>query len=252
MRLSITFGIGEGSTIPVNYNHLLVGLIYGILQNAAPDWSKVLHDHGHWSSDDRPFKLFTFSQLRGGPGTTKVENGRLVFVTKRLEWKFASPADGTVEMLAGGLLRAGTVSIGSMRAKVESVKNDPMPDFSEGKARLVAISPIVASVSDPVLRHRYLSPDTDEFWSILGENLSRKWESFRGSRPERNITLHPDIAYIQRKRTSKVITIKPGEIVIGHMVPFEAEGDPEILRFAYETGFGSRNSMGFGMVNIAH
>ena len=252
MRLSITFGIDEGAAIPVNYNHLLVGLIYGILQNAAPDWSKVLHDHGHWSSDDRPFKLFTFSQLRGGPGTTRVENGDLVFATTRLEWKFGSPADGTAEMLAHGMLDAQTVSIGRMRARVESVSTDREQDFSGGKKRFVAISPLVASVSDPVLRHRYLSPDTDEFWKVIGENLSRKWESFRGSRPERNITLHPDIAYIQRKRTSKVITIKPGEIVIGHMVPFEAEGDPEILRFAYETGFGSRNSMGFGMVNIAH
>ena len=252
MRLSITFGIDEGAAIPVNYNHLLVGLIYGILQNAAPDWSKVLHDHGHWSSDDRPFKLFTFSQLRGGPGTTKVENGRLVFVTKRLEWKFASPADRTAEMLAHGLLDAQTVTIGRMRARVESVNTDREQDFSGGKKRFVAISPLVASVSDPVLRHRYLSPDTDGFWKVIGENLARKWESFTGEHPKNECIFHPDIAYIQRRRTSKAITIKPGEIVIGHMVPFEAEGDPEILRFAYETGFGSRNSMGFGMVNIAH
>lgn len=252
MRLSITFGIDAGSTIPVNYNHILAGLIYGVLEGAAPEWSGVLHDRGHWSSDDRPFKLFTFSQLRGGPGTTRVENGKLVFSTTRLEWKIGSPADGTTKMIADGLLGAGTVSIGPMRARVESVSNDPAQDFPEGKARFVAISPLVASVSDPVLRHRYLSPDTDEFWSVVGENLARKWESFRGSRPENGINLHPDIAYIRRKRTSKAITLKPGEVVIGHMVPFAAEGDPEILHFGYETGFGSRNSMGFGMVNVAH
>ena len=100
--------------------------------------------------------------------------------------------------------------------------------------------------------HQPIKPGCDHGMNGIGENLARKWESFTGEHPKNECIFHPDIAYIQRRRTSKAITIKPGEIVIGHMVPFEAEGDPEILRFAYETGFGSRNSMGFGMVNIAH
>jgi CRISPR-associated endoribonuclease Cas6 len=32
---------------------------------------------------------------------------------------------------------------------------------------------------------------------------------------------------------------------------FRAKGDPKLIEIGYKAGFGSKNSMGFGMVRIA-
>lgn len=39
--------------------------------------------------------------------------------------------------------------------------------------------------------------------------------------------------------------------VRGWLAPFTVEGSPELIELGYEAGFGSRNSMGFGMAEVA-
>jgi CRISPR-associated endoribonuclease Cas6 len=38
-----------------------------------------------------------------------------------------------------------------------------------------------------------------------------------------------------------------GTKIRGWLAPFTVEGSNELIRLGYETGFGARNSMGFGM-----
>lgn len=247
MRISITFSIPFGASIPVNYNHILTGLIYRLAGGEAPEWAARLHEQGFSGAGNRPYKFFTFSQLFGGPGSAKVESGRLIFTTDTLRWTFGSclPILSTVVMDA--LLSSGTVNIGGMEAKVTSVKAEPPKQFSRGKARFTSISPLVASVHDERRGHRYLPPDDPLFWKVLAVNLSRKWNALTGADAPEEVRFDPDTGYISRKRTSKAITVKPGEVVIGHLVPFTASGPSELLCLGYDSGFGSRNSLGFGM-----
>lgn len=247
MRIAVAFSIPFGSSIPVNYNHILTGLVYNLAGREAPEWAARLHEKGFPGAGQRPYKFFTFSQLYGGPGSTKVENGRLVFTTDTLRWTFASCLDVMANIFMDALLSAGTVNIGGMESMVAYVNKETPRSFESRKGRFIAISPIVGSVYDSQKAHKYLSPDDPAFWKVISMNLSRKWAALTGEEAAGEVRFEPDLGYIQRKRTSKAITVKPGEVVIGHMVPFAAFGPSELLALGYESGFGSRNSLGFGM-----
>lgn len=247
MRLSISFSISSGSSIPVNYNHLLTGLIYGLAGGEAPEWASRLHEEGFVGAEKRPFKFFTFSQLFGGPGSSMVESGRIFFFTDRLRWTFGSCLPVLSTIIMDALLSRGKVNIGGMEASVVSVIAEQPKTFPSGKGRFTCISPLVGSLFHEKMGHKYLSPEDPVFWEVVSKNLSRKWNALTGKEPSEAVQLKPDFLYLQRKRTSKAITIKPGEIVIGHLIPFLAQGPSELLALGYESGFGSRNSLGFGM-----
>ena len=62
MRIHIITDVGKGIILPINYNHLLVGIIYRFLSASNPEYADFLHDEGYSAAEKR-FKLFTFSQL---------------------------------------------------------------------------------------------------------------------------------------------------------------------------------------------
>ena len=67
MRVQILADVGNGITLPINYNHLLVGAIYRFLAESNPEYADFLHDEGYQTAEKR-FKLFTFSQLMAERG----------------------------------------------------------------------------------------------------------------------------------------------------------------------------------------
>ena len=68
MRIHILADVGKGITLPINYNHLLTGIIYRFLAESNPEYASFLHDDGY-HADAKRFKLFTFSQLMADPET---------------------------------------------------------------------------------------------------------------------------------------------------------------------------------------
>lgn len=62
MRIKIVADVGKGLTLPVNYTHLLTGVIYRFLAESDPEYVSFLHNEGYRIGQKR-FKLFTFSQL---------------------------------------------------------------------------------------------------------------------------------------------------------------------------------------------
>ena len=62
MRIKIVADVGDGLTLPINYNHLLAGVIYRFLAKSDPEYASFLHNEGYLAAE-KQFKLFTFSQL---------------------------------------------------------------------------------------------------------------------------------------------------------------------------------------------
>ena len=62
MRIKITCDIGEGISLPINYNYFLASAIYRFLRESDPEYADFLHQEGY-ELENRRFKLFTFSQL---------------------------------------------------------------------------------------------------------------------------------------------------------------------------------------------
>ncbi|MBD3288990.1 CRISPR-associated endoribonuclease Cas6, partial [candidate division KSB1 bacterium] len=112
------------------------------------------------------------------------------------------------------------------------------------------------------LSQYYFRPGDRELSSVLMTNLLQKYELIHGeSAADLKIEFTPDMNYVERrkqdgKRVTKKITIKEEDDVnstdvIAFELPFTLNGDPELMSVAYEAGIGEKNSMGFGMIDLA-
>ena len=115
-----------------------------------------------------------------------------------------------------------------------------------------ALSPITESVRDEQNRTRYLNLEDD--WSeIIKRNLVRKYQALYGREPsDGRLHWEWDQKYIaeaakRNRRPSVLIEVSEGIKVRGWLAPFTVEGSKELIEIGHEAGFGSRNSMGFGL-----
>ena len=257
MRVLLTLSAARSQArLPLNYNHAVASLIYGILGSASEKFAAMLHDTG-FEVAGRRFKLFTFSRLM--PRASHVAGGNLVLDDPQVELLISSPLREFVETFVAGLFQSETFRIDREEFHLEAAQTLAAPEFSSPMT-FRALSPITETVPEAGREHaRFLSVnDSDELWSeIIGRNLSRKYVALHQTEPEdTSLRWEWDREYIEQyesrgKRASVLLSIGSGpeEIKVrGWLAPFTVSGSIELIRLGYEAGYGSRNSIGFGMV----
>jgi len=234
--------------LPWNHQYALSSAIYATIAYASPGFSTFLHDRG-FIADGKRFRLFTFSSLRG---KTLDRTSFGLLMQSPIELLCSSPVPEFVRAVAEGALQVGILKVGDVKLPVKQVETLPDPDFS---SRMIfrPLSPVTVSTGrvdpDGKMRATYLAPDDPAFYEHLSANLVRKYEALNKKSPEDvdvKFKLAPNLIP-ENRRLSKLVDIK-GIKVRGWLVPIEAEGNPELLRLAYETGLGEKNSAGFGML----
>ncbi|MGH9830956.1 MAG: CRISPR-associated endoribonuclease Cas6 [Blastocatellia bacterium] len=230
--------------------------MYGILGSASEKFASMLHDTG-FEVGGRRFKLFTFSRLM--PRASHVAGGNLELDQPQVELLISSPLREFVETFVAGLFQSETFRIDREEFHLEAAETIVPPEFTS-RMTFRALSPITETVPEPGREHaRFLSVnDSDELWSeIIGRNLARKYMALHKTEPEdASLSWEWDRKYIEQyesrgKRASVLLSIGSGaeEIKVrGWLAPFTVRGSVELIRLGYEAGFGSRNSIGFGMV----
>ncbi|NOZ24544.1 MAG: hypothetical protein GXO94_00375 [Nitrospirae bacterium] len=276
MRITLTLRpVRRDVTLPVNYNYFLTTMIYGILGRSSEDFSSFLHDEGFKLGGSRKgFKLFTYSMLMGKD--VSVSGDRILFGGDNVRWHISSPVDAFVEHLIAGVFAAGQeIRIGPEGAEasflIERVETQPVPVFKESM-RFTCLSPVtVSKVVDGVFppggsngwsrssdscgrrghsRCHYIRPWEEGFSDAVRRNLEKKHELLTGFRPDSpDFSIRIDEEYMNRRagKIMKKINFK-GTDIVGFLAPFEVRGNPDLIRVGYETGFGEKGSMGFGMV----
>jgi CRISPR-associated endoribonuclease Cas6 len=122
---------------PIQYNHLLQGLIYTNLDRALSEW---LHEKGH-TYGERRFKLFTFSRLFG---KREAKNGRLRFEGP-IHFYLGAVDSEVLGSFAEHLLTKPTVRFGSAECRVVEVSVEPELEVdSTMPMRIKTLSPITA------------------------------------------------------------------------------------------------------------
>ncbi|HEX8142892.1 MAG TPA: CRISPR-associated endoribonuclease Cas6 [Pyrinomonadaceae bacterium] len=249
MRVRLTLLASKQATLlPLNYNHAVASLIYDTLGSASTEFATRLHDEG-FKTGGRSFKLFTFSRL--APRRSRLAGDRLLLEDPTLSMQISSPVSEFVEHFVSGLFQRETFQIAGASFTLQQAETLSAPVFTD-RMSFRAISPITESVRDAHGGVRFLSPEDD--WSeIIWRNLLRKHEALHGHTPacERPLRWTWDQAYLaeaaRRGRRASVLTDIRGIKVRGWLVPFTVEGSKELIELGYEAGYGSRNSMGFGM-----
>lgn len=231
----------------MDYQHLLSGLIYTTLRSVASDFAARLHDVGY-DSNGRRFKLFTFSRLK--IRRPRLSDEQLVLEHPEIELQIGSPVAEVIQHLADGFARNKRVLIGNAVFRTKSSENVPAPSFKE-RMCFRALSPITESYKQEGEHDRFLTLSDD--WSeLIKSNLIGKYKAFNGGEPsDQRLLWQWDEGYIAQaeRRGRRLSGLKKihGIDVKGWLAPFTVAGSTSLIEIGYEAGFGSRNSMGFGM-----
>ena len=248
MRLRISLSPeGPFLRLPVQYNHLLQGLIYSNLDHALSEW---LHEKGH-AYGKRRFKLFTFSRLFG---KREARNGRIRFLSPA-HFYLSSVDVQILSSLAEHLLTKPSVRLGNSECRVAEVGVEPEPEIDSAKPVLVkTLSPITAysTLSTPEGRKKtyYYAPQEEEWSEALISNLKRKAKAL-----EWTADVDEDLKeawvrpYKVRSGDQKILTFK-GTLIKGWMGLYNVKLPEPYFRLAYDAGFGAKNAQGFGMVGV--
>jgi len=248
MRLRISLETDEKSLrLPVQYNHLLQGLVYHNLDRALSEW---LHEKGH-TYGARRFKLFTFSRLFG---KREMRNGHVGF-SGPVHFYLGAVDAQVLGSLAEHLLTKPAVRLGSAHCRVTEVGVEPEPEIASGRPVIVkAISPITAystlQTPDGKKKTYYYAPQEKEWGEALISNLKRKakalgWEA-DVDKDLREAWVRP---HKVKSADQKVLNFK-GTVIKGWTGLYEAKLPEPYFRLAYDAGFGAKNAQGFGMVEV--
>ncbi len=267
MRLKLTLQcVSKPAVIPINYNYQFSAAIYLLLKFGSPEFSEFLHDNGY-NIDNKNFKLFTFAvKMRKYEilENNKFEGNHFSLLSPLIDLYISSPlvetfiknfVIGTFEKQKVHIIHKQYVT----RFIIKQVELIPDPEFTN-EMHFNLLNPMVLSTM--VLRNGHLTPYylriTDPgIEENLKTNLLRKYKLIYNKEIDIDeFHLDFDKNYIEKRNgvVSKLITIAEGtkneSKIKGIMCDFKIKTNPELIKVGYECGFGGKNSMGFGFVEV--
>lgn len=263
MRFILQFELqGKGPYIlPINYQYLLSSWIYKTIHNGDNQFASWLHQQGYLDKQ-RSYKLFTFSQLN--IDKFKVEKDRLIIQNPIASLTAGFFADEAAEPFIKGLFTKQKGSIGDNQSVVDfhiqQIYKAEEPEITN-HATFDTLSPVIISQTpeDRNKAAQYLSPEDREFGRIMHQNLMNKYTAWMMSEAGAGSSLDfgTDGLYdFQLIGTPKprLITIKantPQQTKVkGYMMRFSMKAPTPLLKMGYHAGFGEKNSLGFGCVEV--
>jgi len=264
VRLHLTLRPVNGQcSFSLSYSYYLATAIYKWIETSSPTYSAFLHNPGFQVvGTTKRFRHFCFSQLR--VPLHKVCDGRLHVLSPTVYWDVSMPVDASREHLVIGMFERRQFYIERKENMfvVEHIDVQPPPHWTR-RMKFSLLSPLTVSTLKEYngkLQTHYLLPDDPRLSDLLRANIINKYVSLYDAEPEdSSFVCTLDQEYIRRrtaegKRITTLTTIKEGRDeetrVRGFMCHFTLEGNPELIRLAYESGLGEKNAMGFGMMEV--
>ena len=240
MRLTLEI-CGENEIIlPIHYNYYLQSFLYN---HISPELSKFLHDKG-FAFEKRRFKMFTFSRLQG---RFRIDNGKIKFIPPAY-LTISSPLDRFINEMGNSLLKDNHLELLKNRIFVKSIKVHPDPEF-EDEAKVKMLSPVVVYstllTGDGKKKTYYYSPYEKEFTILIDKNLRKKYEALYKKKARARELKMESVG----KPKDKIVKYRD-TIIKGWMGGFLLNGNKKLLKLAYHSGLGSKNSQGFGIFEV--
>lgn len=250
MHISLVFSAKSNLYIrlPCNNHNLLQAMVYGLLED--PALAAFLHDRGYVQGK-RHFKLFCFSRIFGGGAIRRERNHILIPLPLRL--MIASPVREILENLANGSLTKRCIRLGNNLLECTGVTmQNPVVEGNEVLVR--TLSPILCystmSKADGSPFTVYHTPWDSDFTEQIEGNLRKKFALSHPGEvvPEGVVTLERVSKVRQRIDFFRMDDRYP---LKGWDGVFRLRGPKALLQTAVDCGLGSKNSAGFGCVEIA-
>lgn len=227
------------------YRKGLTNAVYSFLNHSNADYGKLIHENG-WSSD-RPanIKLFCYSDLLGK--NILMDDEGISFLSDTQYLKISSPDQGFISHIASGAILTDVLDIAGRKYKIESIKKYVSPEFST-YAVFKSITPIVISSSREDQQRNIPRFLRSSFVSLIEQrlvhNMLVKYSTFKNQKIA-EIPLKIKVLSI----TDKIKYHEGAEFSFPCFYgSFALQGDPELIKFAYQVGLGEKTGMGFGFV----
>lgn len=252
MRIKLVFRAkDENASIPLNYNYAVSALIYKTIAESSPEFAQRLHEKG-FIVGEKTFKLFTFSRIETKDAFIDFKASRIYLNNPYIKLQVSSPIDEFLKNFVFGTFTQQTFRIDKSEFILDSAETIEDTEITE-EMNFRALSPITQSIRNDKGETVYLLPQ-DNWSEFITRNLQRKYEALYGKTlPNAKVEWKWNEDYFANekncKKAEKLIDIK-GIKVRGWLAPFSVKGNRELIKIGIETGFGNKNSQGFGMVEI--
>jgi CRISPR-associated endoribonuclease Cas6 len=131
---------------------------------------------------------------------------------------------------------------------LKSVEVIKLPNFNQKENIIYLLSPI--TVYSTIGNKTYFySPNENKFYELIKQNLLKKYKAYYKDYNVDNFDFDIQLLKFDNKRDKKVIFYK-NNCIISYEGMYKISGSEEILKFAWNTGLGSKNSQGFGMFEV--
>ncbi len=257
MELRLTLTLRRGNLLPLNYQYPLSAWIYKVIERADAEFSHFLHEEG-FRAGKRRFKMFTFSQLDLRP--YEIQGGQIRLLGKSISLVVRFLIDSSMEHFVRGIFMEQRLGLGDRNATVDlevsQVEMLPSPIFRP-VMRYRCLSQICISRSRADGTTEYLSPEHPAYGQMMIQNLAYKAGALANAVKESKQLAMPEGKFqLLNRPRKKGIHIKSGTPeatqVIGYLFHFELDVPAELHELGYYAGFGEKNSMGFGCVEVMH
>jgi len=226
--------------LPIHYNYHIQSFLY---KNISPELGKFLHDYG-FILEKRKFKMFTFSRLHGKYHML----GNKIKFFPPFYLTISSPLNRFISELGNTLLKTDNLKLVKNKIRIESIRVHPEPEI-KSEIKIKMISPVVVYstliTKDGKKKTYYYSPYEREFSELIDKNLRKKYDALHRKKPRaKKLEIKP------LGRTKEKIIKYRDTIIKGWLGTFLLNGNKKLLKLAYDTGLGSKNSQGFGMFEV--
>lgn len=269
MRLNVTLESKNPIILPVDYQHTIQGLIYRSISISDPEYATFLHDKGY--GDDRKYKLFCFSRLYDHDSEKRKVpkyDSMYLYFGNRIKFTITSPHKKIINDIARGIGNIQILGSKAIFIAKEQYHTTTFPDdqsigdyvirvagvdiFDNNieeymKSEVVyarTISPAVLYSTDHVTGYvTYCLPKDPRYTNMIIENIRRKYEVFNTGNPSPPMD-------IKVNKYRKVMCRYKDHIMECYDLYLEIWGNPLCQQFILDVGVGSKNSMGFGCLEL--
>lgn len=226
----------KNDIIPFEYHGFLQGAIYKSLTVSG----EFIHDHG--VGEERTYKMFTFSELSG---KYEVADGGIVFLQPCCFYVTSIYATVLNEVFSY-YTENKKILLGKNEYEVLDVIpiNDECQTNESKEYTIRTLSPITCYKTDEKRYRTYFNPKSQDFEDSLLNNLIHKAEAL-------NEDVSDEYFSIDKVLKEKVIKIKfKNNVYTAYYCTLRITVSDYFLWLLMHTGLGSKNSAGFGMVEI--
>ncbi|GBF10026.1 MULTISPECIES: CRISPR-associated endoribonuclease Cas6 [Tepidibacillus] len=243
MRVSIKLRFEKPLILPLHYHHIIQAVVLKWLNDE--NYSKFIHNTGY-EYNNRKFKMYTFSRLEGKFIIDK--HNKTITYFDEANLLVSTADDEFLKYLVNNILINSDFNILGNEVLIDQIKLIH-PDIKT-KGRFRTKSPIVVYSTfehNGNKKTYYYNPMENEFEQLIRDNLIKKYIAFYNIEPsDTSFKLVP----IKNKNLKENIILYKGIVIKGWSGEFDIEGSEELIKIAYDAGLGSKNSQGFGCIEL--